>query len=73
MIERPRLFTDYSELPEIMSELETLAMDLKTITILQHDEKKNWELDEAYEENLKAAAGSFCKLFGLKLVNCSCR
>ena len=53
MIERPRLFTDYSELPEIMSELETLAMDLKTITILQHDEKKNWELDEAYEEILQ--------------------
>ena len=28
---------------------------------------------EDYEDNLKAAAGSFCKLFGLKLVNCSCR
>ena len=53
MIQRPRLFTDYNELPEIISELETLAMDLKTITVLQHDEKKNWELNEAYEEIIR--------------------
>lgn len=53
MIQRPRLFTDYNELPEIISELETLSMDLKTITVLQHDEKKNWELNEAYEEIIR--------------------
>jgi len=54
MIQRPRLFTDYNELSEIMTELETLAMDLKTITVLQHDEKKNWELNEASEEIIRA-------------------
>ena len=54
MIQRPRLFTDYIELPEIMSELETLAMDLKSITALQQDEKKNWELNEACEEICRA-------------------
>ncbi len=54
MIERPRLFMDYSELPEISRELGTLAMDVKTITVLQHDEKKNWELNEAYEEICRA-------------------
>ncbi len=54
MIQRPRLFTDYNELPDIIDELETLATDLKSITVLQHDEKKNWELDEAYEEIIRA-------------------
>jgi len=54
MIQRPRLFTRYEELLEIMGELESLAMDLKTITVLQHDEKKNRELNEACDDITRA-------------------
>ena len=54
MIERPRLFYQHKELLETMNELETLAMDLKCITAVQKDEKKNWELNEASEEILRA-------------------
>lgn len=54
MIERPRLFTQYDEIPEIAKELETLSIDLLTITTLQHDEKKNWELHEASDEITRA-------------------